>query len=506
MSRVPIVAITGYMHEVNAFADPVTHGHGLQVAETPGGLAATWEAGPAMRRLRELRDVQFAECPLWEFGASGPLLDAHFQKIVHQVTDALREAGEVDAVLVMGHGAGRTTEDLDPDTTFLRGVREAVGDDVPVVMVLDFHANLSPEMCDLVDVIVGYRTNPHVDITERAVEAAEHVHRLLDGHRTVVTMCRPPLVLPQLAQNTLPGEPLGDVRELAEARIAAPVWNVSVFGGFSLSDVPDGGLSVCVTADRDAPEVAAAVAEEVATAAWDARDRYRTRATPMADAVAEAARAATGVRSPVILADTADNPGGGAPGNTTFLLEALLDAGVDGVVMGLQCDRGVVDAAWDAGEGARIVAHFNEGSDRPLARPFRVEATVLSLVDRPLVPTKGVYDGSTRHASRCCALDLGGVRIGVSSHKVQCADDDTLLHVGLDPASAKVVVVKSRGHFRAGFAHLFEADQIIEVGTPGVASAEIHQLEFEHLRRPMFPIDDVTEWTPVVTFHRGAMR
>lgn len=506
MSRVPVVAITGYMHEVNAFADPITHGHGLQVSDTPGGLAATWEAGSAMARLRELRDVTFAECPLWEFGASGPLLDAHFRKIVHEVTDALRAAGDVDAVLVMGHGAGRTTDDLDPDATFLRAVREVVGDDVPVVTVLDFHANLSPEMCDLVDVIVGYRTNPHVDITERAVEAAEHVHRLLDGQRTVVAMCRPPLVLPQLAQNTLPGEPLGDVRELAAARIEAPVWNVSVFGGFSLSDVPDGGLAVCVTADRDAADVAAAVAEEVAAAAWDVRARYRTRATPMADAVVAAVQASKGERPPVILADTADNPGGGAPGNTTFLLEALLDAGAHDVVMGLQCDRGVVDAAWAAGEGARIEVRFNDGSDRPLARPFRVDATVLSLVDRPLVPTKGVYDGSTRHASRCCALDLGGVRIGVSSHKVQCADDDTLLHVGLDPSAAKVVVVKSRGHFRAGFAHLFEGDQIIEVGTPGVATAELHQLEFHHLRRPMYPIDEIAGWTPAATLHRGAAR
>ncbi|MEN9647148.1 MAG: hypothetical protein RL238_3817 [Actinomycetota bacterium] len=505
MSRVPIVAITGYMHEVNVFADPITLGYGLQVAETPGGLGATWEAGPAMRRLRELRDVEFVECPLWEFGASGPLLDADFRTVVAQVTDALRAAGRVDAVLVMGHGAGRTETDLDADATFVRAVRDVVGDEVPVVMVFDFHANMSPSLCDQVDVVVGYRTNPHVDITDRAVEAAEHLHRLLDGERTVVAMCRPPLVLPQLAQNTLPGEPLGDVRELAEARAVGAVRNVSVFGGFSLADVPDGGLAVCVTADRDAPGVAAAVAEEVATAAWDVRARYRTRATPMADAVAEAARAAAGQRSPVILADTADNPGGGAPGNATFLLQALVEADVRDVVMGMQCDRRVVDAAWQAGVGATIDVTFNAGSERPLARPFTASATVLALVDRPLVPTKGVYDGSTRHAGRCCALDLGGVRIAVSSHKVQCADDDTLLHVGLDPSQAKVVVVKSRGHFRAGFAHLFEGDQIIEVGTPGVASAEIHQLEFEHVRRPAFPLDDVTEWTPVATLHRGAI-
>ena len=122
---------------------------------------------------------------------------------------------------------------------------------------------------------------------------------------------------------------------------------------------------------------------------------------------------------------------------------------------------------------------FNEGSDRPMAVPFRTRATVLELVDDVLVPTRGVYAGSRRHPGRSCALRLHeggprGIGVGVSSHAVQCADDDTLRHVGLDPARASVVVVKSRGHFRAGFDHLFRADQIIEVAAPGVATSDLH--------------------------------
>jgi microcystin degradation protein MlrC len=187
----------------------------------------------------------------------------------------------------------------------------------------------------------------------------------------------------------------------------------------------------------------------------------------------------------------ADNPGGGAPGTSTFVLRALLDAGVTGVVMGLQCDPAVVDAAWASGVGADVEVTFNAGSDRPLAEPCTVSATVLSLRDEPLQPTRGVYAGSTRHPGRSCALRLGGIEIGVSSHAVQCADDDTLRHVGLDPTAARVVVVKSRGHFRAGFDHLFTDEQIIEVGAPGVATPELHTLPWQHLPRPVFPLDDV---------------
>lgn len=502
----PRVAVTGYMHEVNALAEPVTLASGRRLRSDVDATTATGEVGPAVGRLRELRDVEIIGLPVWELGASGPLLDADFDVLVDEIAAGLRGAAPLDGVLVLGHGAGRTVGDLDADATFLGAVRDAVGPGVPVVVVLDFHANVSVEMCELADVLVGYRTNPHVDIEERSVEAAEQLHRLLAGGRTVVARCKPPLVLPQLAQNTTPGEPLGDVREAAEHAIGGPIRNVSVFGGFSLADVPDCGLTITVTADDDAGDAALAVATRLGTLAWEARPRYRTRLTPLADAVRIASDAALGTRPPVILADTADNPGGGAPGNTTFVLRALLEAGVDGVVMGLQCDPGVVDAAWAAGEGARLRVEFNAGSTRPLALPLAVDATVLGLVDTRLVPTRGVYRNMERHPGRCCALDLGGVHIAVSSRAVQCADDDTLRHVGLDPAAARVVVVKSRGHFRAGFSHLFADDCIIEVDAPGLAPAVLDGVDSERLPRPVFPLDPDVTWMPHATLHRSSGR
>jgi microcystin degradation protein MlrC len=279
------------------------------------------------------------------------------------------------------------------------------------------------------------------------------------------------------------------------------VRNVSVLGGFSLADVPDCGVVVCVTADDGHDDVAAAVAAEVADLAWSLRPRYRIRATPLTDAVAIARAAATGATAPVLLADVADNPGGGAPGTSTAVLGALLDAGVTGVVAGLQCDRAVVDAAWAAGIGGRLTVTFNAGSTDPLAVPLAVDATVTALVDAPLVPTVGVYAGAARPTGRCCALDIGGVAVGVSSHPAQCADPDTLRHVGLEPSRAAVTVVKSRGHFRAGFAHLFADEQVVEVDAPGVAAVDLAGLTWQHLPRPVFPLDDIATWTPDVVLH-----
>jgi microcystin degradation protein MlrC len=486
------------MHEVNGFADPVGLADGIDAALHPGGLADTWEAGALVTRLRSLCDLDIVDLPVWEFGASGPLDGDDFRAVVAGIVARLRAEQPLDALVVLGHGAGRTTDDLDPDATLFEALRAEVGPTVPIVVVLDFHANLSDRMCAAIDVVVGYRTNPHVDIAACLEEAAEHAVRLLDGPPTSLVWCHLPLALSQLAQLTEPAEPFGRVMALADRATATPVRNVSVFGGFALADVPDGGVSVCVTVDRGGEAHAEAVVRSLATALWDERPHYRLRATPLVDSVAIAAAASLGERAPVILADVADNPGGGAPGNTTAVMRALHEAGVQGAVMGLQCDPQVVAAAWHAGAGRTLRATFNAGSTRPLAEPFTVDARVVALVDASFVSTRGVYAGQRRHPGRSCALDLGGITVGVSARALQCADDDTLRHVGLDPASARVVVVKSRGHFRAGFDHLFDPDRIVEVEAPGVATPALHLLAWQHLQRPVFPLDHLDSFVPVV--------
>jgi microcystin degradation protein MlrC len=492
------IAITGYAHEVNGFADPVTRGHGIDVSRAPGGLAATWEAGPLVATL-VVAGAEIAELPVWEFGASGPLDGDDFRSIVDDVVLALRlavAAAPIDAVVVLGHGAGRTTDDTDPDGTFLRAVRRVAGPSVPLVVVLDFHANLSDAMCDAVDAVVGYRTNPHVDIADRVAEAGRLALALAAGARTTVVHARLPMVLPQIAQLTAAHEPFGEVLALPTATATGPVRNVSVFGGFSLSDVECSGVSVCVTVDAGHDDHAAEVVGVLAHALVERRDRFRLHATPLAEAVRIAARAASGAAPPVLLADVADNPGGGAPATSTFVLRGLLDAAIGRTALGVQCDPAVVEHARQAGIGATIEAVFNRDRDRSLAPRLAVTAEVVALTDAALVPTRGVYAGSTRHPGRCCGLRIGGpdgITVGVSSAPVQCADDDTLRHCGLDPERARVVVVKSRGHFRAGFDHLFGDDRIVEVGAPGVATPELRTLTWYHLPRPVFPLDVLDE-------------
>ena len=500
------VVVIGFMHEANALASPTRLADGVDA--NARGLSDGWETGPVCRRLAELGGVEVVGGPVWEFGAGGPLDDSDFEAVRRGIVASLRVAAAeapIDGVVFLGHGAGRSTSDLDTDATVLGDVRDIAGD-APIVAVLDFHANLSERMCELVDIVIGYRTNPHVDVVERSIEAAETMHRLLvTGARTVIAHCKAPLVLPQLAQLTTPGEPLSNVMleaaRLADDPLDSDVLAVSVFGGFSLSDVPDAGLSVCVSATSGHAERAVEIAERLAVAVWERRPSFRLRATPLADAVAIARDAAAGRRDPVILADLADNPGGGAPGNTTFLLAALLEAGLTDAVMALHCDARVVEAARRAGAGATIRVTFNEGSRSALASPLTVDAEVLGLADGTFVPTVGVYRGSRRDPGPACALRVDGIRIAVASRRVQCADPDTFRHVGIEPADARVVAVKSRGHFRAGFAELFDADRVVEVDAPGVATCDLDSIEWRNLPRPSFPFDVDIDWIPRARLH-----
>ena len=235
------------------------------------------------------------ELPTWEFGATGPLDGTDFRTIVAETVDALAAALPLDGLVVLGHGAGRTSDDLDPDGTYLEALRAAVGPQVPIGVVLDFHANLSDRMCAAADVLVAYRTNPHVDIAERLAETASTVLRMARGGRGVAVWCRLPMVLPQIAQLTTPGEPMGDLRVRAEQLACGTVWTVSVLGGFSLGDSPDAGTAVYAVADT--AEAASAAVVDVASMAWELRDRYRIHATSLADSVAIAADAAAGRRS-----------------------------------------------------------------------------------------------------------------------------------------------------------------------------------------------------------------
>ena len=379
-----------------------------------------------------------------------------------------------------------------PKGTLLALVRRIVGPDVPVVATFDLHANVSEADVALLNGFVGYRTNPHLDMRERGAEAAVLLGRLLGGTRSFLARIRLPIVPPTVTQLTgrdAPNRPYGELIDLGQQRMteapyAGRVLNVSVMGGFAFADTPFNGLTVVVTAtDQEAADL---LAREIAAAGWARRAKFRPNLISLEDAV----RLAKATERPLIFADVADNPGGGGRGNTMVILQAFHAAGVSNALVGVIHDPDLAAEAHALGVGATFLARFNRGGGDAFSKPFAATAVVAGLRDQPIRGRRGIYANNTLEVGKAAALTLDGLTVIVLTNRYQCADPMFFEAFGIDIAAAKVVVVKSRGHFRGGFDEFFRHDQVIEVDAPGLTSPILSRFPWQHMPRPVLPIDE----------------
>ena len=500
MTANPRVALLGFSIECNRFA-PVAGREDFRVwlegeailadararspsalAEMPGFVAAMDRAGPWQPRPILLTMAE----------PNGPVEQPVFDAMMRSWRaglEALR--GAVEGVYCVLHGAGLTTGLDDPEGTVQALVREVLGEGVPMVCSYDLHANVSDGMVRDCDAFVGYRTNPHLDMRERGEESAALLRRLMAGERFHRAFRRLPIVAPPVSLLTAEG-PYAEVINLGQARAAvlgpARVANVSAMAGFAYGDTPFNGFAIVVTG----PDAAAteALAEELAQATWARRARFVARLTSLREATERALTSEV----PLCFADVADNPGGGGRGNTMFILEAFHKAGVRDAIFGIIHDPALAAEAHALGQGAAFTARFNRDGVQGFSKPFAAGARVQALSDGKVVGRRGIYARTAIDLGPTAALALGGITVVVVSRRAQCADPVFLEHLGLDVGAARVVVVKSRGHFRGGFDEFFSAPRILEVDVPGLTSPVLDRFHWTKLPRPVLPLDPEARW------------
>jgi len=350
-------------------------------------------------------------------------------------------------------------------------------------------------MTDTIDVFVGYRENPHTDTRERGEEAARHLRTLLAGERAVVEMVKLPLVPPSITLLTATG-PYGEMIDYGQTQVGGEILNVSIMAGFAYSDCPKNGYTAVVTARNGNRRAAFELARELCVRTWAMRERFAKPMTPLEDAVRRAVDAGKGRTAPILLADVADNPGGGGRGNTTFLLHALHETGAEGVVIGVFYDPALAAEAHALGTNAVFDARFNRSEADAFSLPFEARATVVALSDGVYTGRRGMNKDVRSSMGPSALLVLGGISIAVISSRQQCMDPMQLEMFGIDLAAARTVVLKSRGHFRAGFDEFFSPDRIFEVDCPGLTSPSLATFKWMRLPRPVYPLDPATQWTP----------
>jgi len=398
----------------------------------------------------------------------------------------LRAAGPLDGVLLDLHGA-MVPEGLDDgEGALLARVREAVGAGVPIAVTLDFHANVTRQMAEAATLLHGYKTYPHVDMAERGREATERLLDVARGRtRPTAAHRQPPLLPPSGAQQTGRG-PMRRLLAMAEKMERDPaVVSVSVFAGFPLADIRDAGLSVYVVTDND-QALADRLADELATAAWEHRREFVHDALPVAEAVA-AALSTDG--RPVILADMADNTGGGAAGDTTELLRELVRVGARPSTVACVWDPQAVAACVRAGVGAPVTVAVGGKIDPRHGAPLTITGRVRTLSDGRFVHRGPMFRGLEGRLGPTAVLDADGVKVILISLRWQTLDPEMLRFVGIDPLAERIIVVKSTIHYRAAFEPI--AHRIIEVDAPGLSSSNLTRFAFTRVRRPIFPLDQL---------------
>ena len=480
------IAIGGFQHETNSFA---THradfSHFTQHRDRPPLVGGD-------DLLRSLRGSSFATSgfldamsdsdeavPLvWASGgAGGVVTDDAFERIVGELVGALSRALPVDAVFLDLHGAMVNECFDDAEAEILRRVRAVVGEAVPVVASLDYHANISPEMVERSDGLVAYRTYPHVDRPETGRRAATLVQKLLRrGRPTGRSLRKLPFLLPVDFQCTL-CEPSRSVMNWAP-RQAASLLSVAYAAGFPPSDTYWCGPAVAVHAWTQAD--ADAVADEFERFIAGREASFHTPLWSLDEGVREAMGLVDGAAHPVLIADTQDNPGAGGSGDTTGLAEALLRHGARNALVGFLFDPQAASAATAAGIGAEIECDLGGRHGPAGVQPLRRRFRVMSCSQGSFTMTGQVAGGAVADLGLMALLRCEGVDVAVTSKNVQAFDPAPFERLGVDWTKHRIVVLKSSCHFRADFEP--QAAAVLSVLAPGAYDPDTTHYPYRRLR------------------------
>ncbi len=484
------IAVGGFMHESNTFAPlPADLNRFREGSLTYGdAVIPIWQdahhevggfiAGAATFGY-ELVPVAMA----WATPA-GPVTDEFFDHF----TDALAtgcKLARADGVLLALHGAMVTPRHPDADAEVLRRLRAALGPNVPLAVSLDFHGNVSPQMAETANVLVGYQTYPHIDQRQRGLVAAELLTRAVKGEvRPVCHVAKPPMLLNLLGQDTAREPMAGLMRRAREMEAQPGILSISLMAGFPYADVPEMGASVIVVADRDKAK-AKAVADELANAMWSVREQLNVVSPEPEEAVRKAIACKT---PPALLIDLGDNIGGGSAGDGTVLLAELLKQKAKGFVVVIHAPAAVAQAK-DVGVGGTVEVTVG-GSTGPLhGPPVRVRGTVRSLHDGKWLEAEARHGGRRQNdQGHTAVLDLAdGNLLVLNTLRTPPFSLGQLTGLGIDPKSARAVVVKAAVAYKAAYAPV--GGTIIEVDTPGLTAINAARFEYKQIRRPMYPLD-----------------
>lgn len=493
------VLLAGIYHETNTFLDGRTRLRDFEVTEGEELLGFEGDVSPMAGVLEVVRERGWEIVPAADLRAApSALVDDEVVEWFWEALCARIEAEAqrgIDGVFLVLHGAMVSESMLDPEGEILRRLRWRTElADTPICGVLDLHANFSLEMETFADCLVAYQENPHTDAKKAARDAANFLNRLMrTGERPTTVRVRVPLLWPPTATGTSEG-PMRELEDLARQveQEESDILVVNVFGGFSFADVPEAGVCFSAVTFGD-PKRAQTRLQELAELAFASRLRAEPQSISLDEAIRELERHDEG---PVLLLEPSDNVGGGAPGDSTRLLAALLEHGIReaGVIIN---DAEIAALLSDESPGRRRRITLGGKSRAIGAEPLCVEAEILSSSDGQFV-----LEDSRSHLASMSGqrIDMGasvlirceGVLVLVTSRKTPPFDLGQWRSQGVEPERLFAIGVKAAAGHRRAYEPIAKASYTVDI--PGPCTENLRLLTYRHVRRPVYPLDkEITE-------------
>ena len=481
-------------HETNSFSLQETDEQAFRHRYVLMGAEAIAERGQANTELAGFLDAGRAHG--WHVnhvlsaaaGPSGKVRRTTFDWLCDPIISTIKQH-QFDGILLGLHGAMDLDFCEDGEGELLRRIRNVVGEDMPIAITLDPHANVSKQMCALADIIVSFKTYPHIDMRDTGRQAGEILHRTMAGEIKPRTIR---VSRPMLEEVNGGRTDIGPMIERISAARAyeeqANVFAVSINAGFASADVAEVGPTVLVTGQGDFA-AHTAFAETIADDIWNRRHEVLNDYLSVDEAAAIAATYEPN-EGPLVIADYADNPGAGGYGDSTDLLRALLEAGVSNACFGPMVDGEVAQELHSAVVGERVhIALGGKTDARFGGGPLTLEAELVSISDGRFTGDGPMIHGLRGSFGPTAVLRVGGIEILVVTIARQILDLQQFKTFGIDPQSKSVVALKSMQHFRSAFEPI--AGQVIVCDSGALCTPRYDRLPYRNVPRPIFPLDQV---------------
>lgn len=481
------IAIGGFQHETNTFApsratfERFVQGGGWPPVSIGNEIFERFQNQniPISGFMKEMGATHILVPTAWAAASpSAQVTDDAFERIAGAICDGIKKANP-DMVYLDLHGAMVTDSFADGEGELLRRVRALVGPKTPIAVSLDLHSNTTAAMFQHAEMLVAYRTYPHIDMAETGARAAFYLKQRIGGMEPPKLASRAlPYLIPITAQCTdlFPGN---DIYQLVGNIESSDVVSASFTPGFPAADFEGCGPVVWAYGVTDA--VASAAVDKLQRRVLAAEGEWDARVLTALEAVREAQLIAKSAMKPVVIADTQDNPGAGGDSDTMGMIRALLECRAERAASGLIVDAAAAKAAHEIGVGKTLNFALGGKSGIPGDAPLQLPWIVEALHDGNFAATGPFYRGMKMRLGASACLRFQGVQIVVASYKTQLADQAMYRYVGIEPTRQAILVNKSSVHFRADFTPI--AEQILVAKAPGPMAADPADLPWKHLKR-----------------------